>query len=127
MYIPVTTAGAHTPITQNVRPLFRSDVYVAGSKAAVCYTRYMESIGTINASYYCERDKPNGPIVILTTGAYRVAEFDGHTGTFKWHRVVPAPQKSVIENWLNSRFPRPEAVAEMTARKKAARQALATV
>ena len=86
----------------------------------------MESIGAINTSYYCERLKPNGPILVLVTGAYRVAEFDAQTGNFKWHRVVPAPQRSVIENWLNSRFPRKEPVAETAARKKGARSVLAT-
>jgi hypothetical protein len=64
----------------------------------------MQLIGTINTSYYCEQDKPNGPVVVLTTGAYRVAEFDYHTGKVRWHRVVPAPQKNVIESWLNQRF-----------------------
>ena len=65
----------------------------------------MQLIGTINTSYYCEQEKPTGPVIILTTGAYRVAEFDSHTGAVRWHRVVPAPQKSVIENWLSQRFP----------------------
>jgi hypothetical protein len=87
----------------------------------------MESIGVINSSYYCERHKPNGPVLVLVTGAYRVAEFDTHTGNFKWHRVVPAPQRSVIESWLNSRFPQTEAAVETSARKKAARTALASV
>ena len=65
----------------------------------------MQLIGTINTSYYCEQDKPNGPVVVLTTGAYRVAEFDYHTHNVRWHRVVPAPQKSVIESWLTQKFP----------------------
>jgi hypothetical protein len=78
----------------------------------------MQLIGTINTSYYCEQDKPNGPVVVLTTGAYRVAEFDYHTGNVRWHRVVPAPQKSVIESWLNQKFPpaTPEAAAPKKAR-----------
>jgi hypothetical protein len=83
----------------------------------------MQLIGTINTSYYCEQDKPNGPVVVLTTGAYRVAEFDYHTGNVRWHRVVPAPQKSVIENWLNQKFP--PAAPEPAASKKA-RAALVT-
>jgi hypothetical protein len=86
----------------------------------------MESIGVINTSYYCERDKPNGPILVLVTGAYRVAEFDVHTGNFKWHRVVPAPQRSVIESWLNNKFPQTETAVEAASRKKA-RQVAATV
>jgi hypothetical protein len=87
----------------------------------------MEFIGAINTSYYCERHKPNGPVLVLVTGAYRVAEFDAHTGNLKWHRVVAAPQKSVIENWLNTRFPQTEAAIETSARKKAARPAMAGV
>ena len=89
----------------------------------------MQSIGAINNSYYCERHKPNGPILVLVTGAYRVAEFDAQTGNFKWHRVVPAPQRTVIENWLNSRFPRKEVVTETltSTRKKGARVFVAAV
>ena len=86
----------------------------------------MEFIGTINTSYYCERHKPNGPVLVLVTGAYRVAEFDVHTGTFKWHRVVPAPQRAIIENWLNLKFPQNDVAVEVTARKKASRALLAT-
>ena len=59
---------------------------------------------TINTSYYCERPRANGPILIFTTGAYLVGEFDESNGTFHWHRLVPAPQKAVIENWFSSRF-----------------------
>ena len=84
----------------------------------------MQLIGTINTSYYCEQDKPSGPVVVLTTGAYRVAEFDYHTGNLRWHRVVPAPQKSVIESWLNQKFQ--PAAAEPQASKKP-RQAVASV
>ena len=86
----------------------------------------MESIGAINTSYYCERHSPSGPIVVLITGAYRVAEYDIHTGSLKWHRVVPAPQKSVIESWLTTRFPKKKEVVVETAGKKA-RRAMAAV
>jgi hypothetical protein len=60
---------------------------------------------TINTSYYCERPKVNGPVQIFTTGAYRVGEFDERNGDFHWHRLVPAPQKAIIENWFRLRFP----------------------
>jgi hypothetical protein len=86
----------------------------------------MEFIGSINTSYYCERHKPNGPILVLVTGAYRVAEFDVHTALLKWHRVVAAPQKSVIENWLNNKFPKVELTPQPTVRKKLGRSILAT-
>jgi hypothetical protein len=85
----------------------------------------MEFIGAINISYYCERPKPNGPVMVLVTGAYRVAEFDIHSGNLKWHRVVPAPQKSVIETWLNAKFPQNDVAVEVSARKKLSRQILA--
>ena len=82
----------------------------------------MEFIGAINTSYYCERQKPTGPVFVLVTGAYRVAEFDTNTGNFRWHRVVAAAQKTVIEGWLHSKFPRKPVVVEVAAvsgRKKA--------
>jgi hypothetical protein len=87
----------------------------------------MESIGAINTSYYCERHKPTGPILVLITGAYRVAEYDVHTGSLKWHRVVPAPQKCAIENWLTTRFPMKKEVVVETSTGKKARRALAAV
>jgi hypothetical protein len=59
---------------------------------------------TINTSYYCERPKVDGPVLVFTTGAYRVAEFNQRSRTFNWHRVVPAPQKAIIENWFSLRF-----------------------
>ena len=60
---------------------------------------------TINTSYYCECPKGDGPVLVFTTGAYRVAEFNQSSGKFNWHRVVPAPQKAIIEKWFDLRFP----------------------
>jgi len=88
---------------------------------------YMQLIGTINASYYCERHKPSGPILILTTGAYVVAEFAEPSGLIKWHRVVPAPQKNVIESWFNVRFPQRVVAAEQRAKKSLAEQTVAAL
>jgi hypothetical protein len=87
----------------------------------------MEFIGSINTSYYCERHKPNGPVMVLVTGAYRVAEFDVQKGNVKWHRVVAAPQRTAIETWLTARFPQqPEVVAAPPVRKRGARAVVAT-
>src|SRR5581483_11838736 len=119
-YIPVTTAGALTPITQTCARhslLLLSVSAPSRYNQVFCYNGYMQSIGAINNSYYCEQDKPTGPILVLVTGAYRVAEFDSQSGNFKWHRVVPAPQRAVIENWLNSRYPRKQVVVETAPRK----------
>jgi hypothetical protein len=59
---------------------------------------------TINTSYYCERPKSDGPVHIFVTGAYRVGEYDQQNDDFRWHRVVPAPQKVEIEKWFSLRF-----------------------
>jgi hypothetical protein len=59
---------------------------------------------TINTTYYCECPKVDGPVFVFATGAYKVAQFDQRSGNFNWHRVVPAPQKAVIEKWFDSRF-----------------------
>jgi len=50
----------------------------------------MQERHTINASYYCQRGKPDGLISISNSGAYAVAEYSEHTGEVKWFRVVPA-------------------------------------
>ena len=87
----------------------------------------MEFLGSINTSYYCERDKPNGPVLVLVTGAYRVAEFDIQRSAIRWHRVVAAPQRTIIESWLNAHFPQPKpAVSEVPVRKRTSRTAAAT-
>jgi hypothetical protein len=85
----------------------------------------MQHIATINSLYYCERPKVNGPVIVFTTGAYRVAEFDEHTGIFHWHRVVPAPQKTIIENWFSLRFAQTATAEPSEEPKKLARQARA--
>jgi hypothetical protein len=65
----------------------------------------MQENHVINASYYCGRTRPGGPILVYTTGAYLVAEYDERTGNASWQRVVQASQKASIENWLSHRFP----------------------
>jgi hypothetical protein len=42
---------------------------------------------------------------VLTTGEYVVAEYDEHTGSLNWQRVVQAAQRASIEHWLNQHFP----------------------
>ena len=127
MHIPVTTAGAITPITQTAPANPLQITSEALRSAHLLQWVYMEFIGSINTSYYCERQKPNGPVMVLVTGAYRVAEFDVQKGNVKWHRVVAAPQRSAIESWLTSRFPQqPEVVAAPPARKRSTRSAVAT-
>lgn len=59
----------------------------------------------INSSYYCGRTRPGGRILVFTTGAYVVAEYDERTGNANWQRVVQAAQKASIEKWLSQRFP----------------------
>jgi hypothetical protein len=51
-----------------------------------------------------EMAKADGPVFVFTTGVYKVAQFDQHSGNFNWQRQVPAPQKAVIENWFSIRF-----------------------
>ena len=65
----------------------------------------MQDRHIINSSYYCERSKPGGPILVLVSGGYVVAEYDERTGTANWQRVVQASQKAQIETWLTRHFP----------------------
>lgn len=73
----------------------------------------MQESHVINSSYYCERSRPGGPILVMTTGAYVVAEYDAHTGTAKWQRVVQANQRASIENWLAQHFPPEKTLAKV--------------
>ena len=65
----------------------------------------MQSSLTINDSYYCMRNKPDGRVSILTTNSYVVGEYDVNTGDIRWQRVVLANQKLAIQNFLQRHFP----------------------
>ncbi len=65
----------------------------------------MQERHVINASYYCQRGKPDGLISVSNSGAYAVAEYSEHTGEVKWFRVVPAEQRNFVERWLGQHFP----------------------
>ncbi len=67
-----------------------------------------ESRHAINALYYCRRVKQNGLILVFNVDEYLMAEYSERTGTVKYQRLVPAPQKDVIERWLNQHFPATE-------------------
>jgi hypothetical protein len=70
----------------------------------------MEDRRVINDSYFCGRFRIDGPISVLTTTQYVVAEYDERTGDIRWQRVVNASQKDGIHNWLREHFPAKNAV-----------------
>ena len=65
----------------------------------------MEDRRVINDSYFCCRFRTEGPISVLTTTQYVVAEYDERTGLMRWQRVVNASQKEGIHSWLREHFP----------------------
>lgn len=65
----------------------------------------MEDRRVINDSYFCGRFRSEGPISVLTTTQYVVAEYDERTGDIRWQRVVNASQKEGIYSWLREHFP----------------------
>ncbi len=65
----------------------------------------MEDRRVINDSYFCGRTRAEGPISVLTTTQYVVAEYDDRTGDIRWQRVVNASQKEGIHGWLREHFP----------------------
>ena len=83
------------------RPCFPSYHFLPNS----CYTMQMQGPQTINELYYCLRNKPGGPISVLTTNSYVVGEYDVRTGDIRWGRVVLASQKVQIQNYLHRHFP----------------------
>ncbi|MDP9171765.1 MAG: hypothetical protein M3N54_14205 [Acidobacteriota bacterium] len=81
----------------------------------------MEDRRVINDSYYCGRVRAEGPISVLTTTQYVVAEYDERTGDIRWQRVVNASQKEGIYGWLKEHFPvkvSPPAKPVVSSRKK---------
>ena len=85
----------HTP------PSFQPYRFVTNSR----YTKHMQGPQTINELYYCLRNKPDGPISVLTTNSYVVGVYDVRTGDIRWGRVVLASQKVQIQNYLHRHFP----------------------
>jgi hypothetical protein len=71
----------------------------------VRYNGLVQAPQTINESYYCLRNKPDGRVSILTTNSYVVGEYDDKTGDIRWQRVVLANQKVVIQSYLHRHFP----------------------
>ena len=59
----------------------------------------------INASYHCRRAKQENLILIYNEDEYLMAEYSERSGVVKYQRLVPAPQKDVIERWLSQHFP----------------------
>ncbi len=79
----------------------------------------MEDRHVINDAYFCARMRAEGPISVLTTTQYVVAEYDQRTGDMRWQRVVNASQKEGIHNWLREHFPAKDG-SKPVPRKKAA-------
>ncbi len=65
----------------------------------------MQKRHIINASYYCVRGSGENQVHVLNSGAYFLGEYSDATGEMKWHRVIPAEQRSFIERWLGQHFP----------------------
>jgi|PlaIllAssembly_1097288.scaffolds.fasta_scaffold522833_2 hypothetical protein len=65
----------------------------------------MQTRWVINASYYCERGKVGGLILVMNSGAYVLANYRELTGELHWQRVIPAGEKKAIEDWLGRNFP----------------------
>jgi hypothetical protein len=65
----------------------------------------MQKRHVINANYYCIRGSGENQVHVLNAGAYFLGEYSDATGEMKWHRVIPAEQRSFIERWLGQHFP----------------------
>ena len=50
-------------------------------------------------------------VQVLNEGSYVMAEYSGRTGTVQWQRLVPAPQREIIEKWLREHYPAKAAAA----------------
>ena len=69
----------------------------------------------INASYHCRRAKQDGLILVLNQDEYLMAEYSERTGDTKYQRMVPVPQRDIIERWLGNHFPAKKAKAAIPA------------
>jgi hypothetical protein len=70
----------------------------------------------INGSYHCRRAKQGGGLILVfNQDEYLMAEYSERSGDTKYQRLVPAPQKDVIERWLGQHFPASKAKAAVHA------------
>lgn len=69
----------------------------------------------ISALYHCQRAKQDGLILVFNADEYLMAEYSERTGAVKYQRLVPAPQKDLIERWLGHHFPVNNGVAKSPA------------
>jgi hypothetical protein len=59
----------------------------------------------VGDSYHFRRAKQHGLIQVFNQDWYLMAEYSEHTGTVSWQRVMAAPQRAAVEQWLRDQFP----------------------
>jgi hypothetical protein len=65
----------------------------------------MKKHHVVVSSFQFRRTKTEGLTHVLNADSYVMAEYSEHTGAVKWHRVVLATQKELIEKWLGEHYP----------------------
>ena len=65
----------------------------------------MQEHHTALSSFRFKRAKTDGLIEVLNEGSYVMAEYSERTGVVRWQRVVAAPQRERIEQWLDEHYP----------------------
>lgn len=65
----------------------------------------MEDRKVINDAFYACRHRAEGPVAVMSTTQYVMAEYDDKTGDIRWQRVVNASQRESVYNWLRQHFP----------------------
>ncbi len=66
----------------------------------------MNTQGSVS-QFRFKRSKPDGVIQVLNDKSYLMGEYNQHTGTVSWLRVVLATQRGHVESWLQEHYPVP--------------------
>jgi hypothetical protein len=67
--------------------------------------------------FRCIRQSATALVSVTNNLGYVMAEYDDETGITKWQRVVPAPQREKVENWLLEQYPLGQRPAKVNERR----------
>jgi len=65
-------------------------------------------------SFAFKKIAATGNVLVLNSLSYVMAEYDGSTGLTSWKRMVSAPQREDVQQWLLKNYPIPAPVAPVT-------------
>ncbi len=80
----------------------------------------MAKVEQATQQFRFQKSTSTSRVTVLNNLGYIMAEYDGTSGVTRWTRVVPAPQRENVQQWLLKNHPVAIEVPTPARRKKAA-------